>query len=153
MKSSISHSVHGDRVLLTAEVGAEAVTSRGSTVEITMDDADWRDTARAVLRQSQRAANGSDPDALADRVTASLRRSVRHVGGCDDPEIARRRAVESALRRVGDLVLAGSVRAIAVTWGGSTEITITTLMGRGDDERSTSDTVTIDVEEIVGRAR
>lgn len=114
----LSHTVHGDRVLITATVPAESVTSSGiADVGITLDAGDWQALSKEVLRECRLAERHTDPDAVCRNVGVNLRRAARQALSTDvDPELVRRRAVANVLNRVADLVLSGTLVKVEIHW-------------------------------------
>lgn len=137
MKPTTSYAVNGDRVLITLEVDASSVTaSDPARISITLDDEEWHDAAKRVLRENQAAERGLLPDLVADNVERSLHRAIDRAGRVDqDPDLLRRRAATNILHRLADLVLNGSVRRFEVRWDGVNTSTVGVETGRGDRAR------------------
>lgn len=117
MTAKIEHAVHGDRVLITAEFPRESLTSDRDGIAITLDDQEWSDVAKRVLREYNAAERALDAEAVVHRVEQSLTDAVsRALNSVVDPEIARRRAVAGVLHRIGDMVVTGTIRGCSVEW-------------------------------------
>lgn len=119
MAIPVSHTVVGDRVLITAEFPAENVTSMiDGAASVTLDDSDWHDVAKRVIRECTAAEHELDPGVIVLRVEHSLRDAVaRALSTVEvDPEIARRRAVASVFHRLADMLMSGTVRGCNVEW-------------------------------------
>lgn len=137
MKPTTSYAVHGDRVLITLEVDASSVTaSDKDRISITLDDEEWHDAAKRVLRENQAAERGMPADMVADTVERSLHRAIERAGRVDlDPDLLRRRAATNVLHRMADLVMNGTVRRFEVRWDGVNTSTVGVETGRGDRGR------------------
>lgn len=118
MNPKVDHAITGDRVLISATFPIEALTSTGKDgVTITLDDQDWYDASKRVLRECNAAERGLDGETVAMRVEQSLSDAVvRALAGECEPVLARRRAVASALHRLADMVVSGTVMDLMVEW-------------------------------------
>lgn len=110
--TKMTHTYHGDRVLLTASLPREAITVDGPTVELTMDAEEWNELGKKALRARQLAERDLDPADSARRVSRTLQTAARHglrMHEGQDPMLARRRAVSGVLHHLADMVLAGTL--------------------------------------------
>jgi hypothetical protein len=136
MTKTVSHAIHGDRVLITVAMPSDAITAAPErSVDITLDAVDWHDVAKSVLRQQRIAEREVPPDQVCSNVESMLRREVTRALTTDhEPEVVRRRAVANMLSRIADLVLAGTVTRFDFDWTDPTvEAEIET--GRGERRR------------------
>ena len=136
-RRSVTHTINGDRVLVTAALPAEAVTAApGKTIDVTMDATEWHDVAKAVLRQQRIAERDVSPEVVCANVESLLRREIRHAVMDDhqEPVVIRRRAIAHVLNRLADLCLAGTVDQFMVDWI-DPYVEIAYETGRGDRRR------------------
>jgi hypothetical protein len=114
----ITHTMHGDRLLITAEVPSESVTETGAgKVGVTLDAEDWIELYRRTTRERQAAERRVDSDLLRSRVVRVLAQAASnalYLG--QDPVAARRRAVAAVLHHAADMVQAGTIEDLEILW-------------------------------------
>lgn len=115
--NKITHDVHGDQVLITVELPGETLTARADgTVSITMEDLDWRDTARGVLKEANLAERKLDPDSIVMRVRESLADASNRAMHADTAEVRTMRMASTVLHRLGDMIQGGTIRGLKLEW-------------------------------------
>lgn len=150
MKPTTTYDVHGDRVLITLEVDAAAVTAQdGGRVLVTMDDEEWHDAAKRVLRERQTAERDMPADIVADRAERSLHSAVERAARYEvDPDLMRRRGAANILHRIADHVLSGTVRRFEARWDGANANTVRLETGRGDNARVRDMILAVEISKV-----
>lgn len=113
----ITHAVHGDHVLITAELEATQVVAQdGNTVAVTMQDIDWRQAARAVLKECNAAEHKLPPEAIVQRVRATLEDAALRAVEVESSHVARLRFASTVLHRLADMMQAGTIVDVEIDW-------------------------------------
>lgn len=113
----ISHTVHGDHVLITAELATANVVARdATTVAITMQDIEWRQAARAVLKECNAAEHKLPPELVVHRVRAALEDAAMRAMEVEGGHVARLRFASTVMHRLADLMQAGTIVDVEVDW-------------------------------------
>lgn len=124
-QQQITHHEHGDQVLVTVRFGRECLTAlTDGTVELTLEDGDWKTAARAVLKECNAIEQALDPDTVLGRIRASLldasMRGLEPLSG----DVARMRMASTILHRLADMVQAGTIAGLNVSWRGGANIVV-----------------------------
>lgn len=140
-QQQITHSEHGDQVLVTVRFGRECLTALSDGgVELTLEDGDWKATARGVLKECNAIEQRLDPTTMMDRIRASLiDASMRGLEPLQ-PDVARMRMVSTVLHRIADMVQAGTINELNVSWRGTEKIVVSFTSRHGKHQ-----TVTIEL--------
>lgn len=132
MTQQITHHEHGDQVLVTVRFGRECLTAlTDGSVELTMEDSDWKVTARGVLKECNAIENELDPNALMERIRASLVDASMRGLEPMSPTIARMRMASTVLHRIADMVQSGTVAEMDVVWRGTEKILVSFVSRHG----------------------
>lgn len=113
----VTHDIHGDQVLVTVEIETTSIVANASgTVSVSMEDHDWRRAARAVLRECNAAEFKLPPEAVVQRVRDALADAAVRAAEAETAHVARLRLASSVLHRVADMVQAGTIGEVDVSW-------------------------------------
>jgi len=113
----ITHSMHGDHVLITAELSAaHVVATDGDTVAITMQDLEWRRAARSVLKECNAVEHKLPPETLVHRVRAALEDAALRAIEVESSHIARLRFASTVMHRLADMMQAGTIVDVEIDW-------------------------------------
>lgn len=113
----VTHELHGDHVLVSVDLPTHAIVATdagGATV--TMQDVEWRQAARAVLRECNAAEFKLPAEAVVQRVCDSLADAARRAAAADSADVAKMRFASTVLHRLADMVQAGTIQGVDVSW-------------------------------------
>lgn len=117
MSSKVSYSIHGDHTLISVDVPESSVTAHAdASITITMEDILWRQTARAVLKEFNAAERRLPPEAVVQRVRDALGDAAVQASQADGAAVARMRLASTVLHRVADMIQAGTICDVEVSW-------------------------------------
>lgn len=117
MTQRISHDVNGDRILISVEFDhATIVAHESGAITITMDDEDWRDTAKRVLNESNNAERKLTPDDVVKRIRDALDKAATRAAGAESLEVRRMRHVSSVLHTIASFVQSGTITGFNLGW-------------------------------------
>lgn len=105
---AVTHRIDGDRVTITADVGAAGAVS--------MPDDEWRNLARSVLRECNAAEYKLSPEVLVQRVRDSLVNAAIGAGDITSDYVSKVHFASSVLHRIADMIKSGTITAATVMW-------------------------------------
>lgn len=117
MSDKVTYDMHGDQALISVDVHESAIVAHeDGKVTITMEDSRWRQVAKAVLREFNAAERRLPPEAVVARVRDALANAAVQASQAESSAVARMRLASTVLHRVADMIQAGTIYDVEISW-------------------------------------